>query len=107
MIEMYKILSRKYDTNVTHFIKMSTQDTRGHQYKIFKSFSKLNVRKYSFLHTCINYWNNLPKTVVDSPSVCSFERRLDKLWANEPAKYNYEFTIPVKPEKQCDLTGED
>ena len=65
------------DTNVTDFIRMSTQDTRGHQYKIFKSLSKLNVRKYSFVHRCVNHWNNLPKTVVDAPSVCSFESRLD------------------------------
>ena len=36
MIEMYKIMTGKYDRDVTDFIRMSHSETRGHKYKIYK-----------------------------------------------------------------------
>jgi hypothetical protein len=93
MIELYKILTGKYDKQVTDFIKLSTNETRGHQYKIAKIQIKKDIRKYSFVHRSVNMWNSLPQEVVDAPSVAAFERRLDKLWRAETAKFDYTETI--------------
>ncbi len=60
MIELYNILCCKYDTNVSDFISLNKSDTRGHQYKIFEVRTKLNLRKYLFVHRSANYWNTPP-----------------------------------------------
>lgn len=95
MIEMYKIMTGKYDSNVTDFIKINRNDTRGHQYKIYKVHTRLNLRKYSFVHRSANHWNNLPDNVVNAPSTSAMERRLDKLWKDEQAKYDCNMEIPI------------
>ena len=95
MIEMFKIITQKYDSSVTDFIKMNKTDTRGHQHKIFKVHTRLDIRKYSFVHRSANYWNNLPTEVVSANSIPSFERRLDTFWKDEPAKYDPEVEITI------------
>ena len=39
---------------------------------------KLNCREHSFANRYINEWNNLPETVVESPSIAIFKKRLDE-----------------------------
>jgi hypothetical protein len=63
--------------------------TRGHQYKLYKSHSRLDIRKYSFTQRIAEIWNNLTSKVVTAPTTMSFESRLDKFWENQPRKYNY------------------
>jgi hypothetical protein len=47
MIEMYKILTGKYDPEVSDFIDtIGESATRGHAYKIYKIRTRLNIRKY-------------------------------------------------------------
>ena len=36
-------------------------------------------------------WNSLPEYVV--PSIKSFERRLDKFWADQPIRFDHESQI--------------
>lgn len=94
MIETYKILTEKYDPEVSKFIRLREDSyTRGHQYKIFKCRPRLNVRKYSFCLRVVDLWNGLPSNVVEAKTVCVFERRLDKLWKNQPVYYNYREAI--------------
>ena len=93
MIEMFKILRGKYDTSVTDFIELSTNVTRGHQYKIFIQHANRDLRKYSFVFGSATCLNNLPDDVVYAPSVAAFERRLDKLWSKVPWKYDC--NIPI------------
>ena len=94
MIETYKILSEKYDPEVSNFINLrDDSNTRGHIYKIYKSRARLNVRKYSFCMRIVDQWNSLPSDVVEAKTVNSFERRLDKLWRDQPIYYNYRDTI--------------
>ena len=95
MIEIYKILTGKYDSTVTsNFVTLRDNDsiTRGHNLKIFKERCRLNIRKNSFVYRSTDVWNSLPQSVVDAPSVQSFEGRLDKLWKNHPIKND--FTAP-------------
>ena len=48
-IEMYKILTGKYDDDVSTFITPSNDSyTRGHHLKLYKSRSRLDIRKYTF-----------------------------------------------------------
>ena len=50
MIEMYKILTGKYDDDVSIFITPSNDSyTRGHHLKQYKSRSRLDIRKYTFM----------------------------------------------------------
>ena len=95
MLEIYKILTGKYDSSVTsNFVTSRENDsiTRGHNLKIFKERRRLNILKNSFIYRSTDVWNSLPQSVVDAPSVQSFEVRIDKQWKNHPIK-NY-FTVP-------------
>ena len=79
MIEVFKIMSGKYDPEVSDlFAKSTTQATRGHGYKLFKKRPKLDVRKFSFCYRVVDIWNRLPDSVVTANTVHSFERRFDK-----------------------------
>jgi hypothetical protein len=95
MIELYKILTGKYDPSVSNFIHINHNDRRGHNLKIYKQHTRLDVRKHSFPHRCTNLWNNLPANVVTSETVKMFESRLDRLWQHEDFKYNYEANPPA------------
>ena len=46
--------------------------TRGHNYKLVKKQSRLDVRKYSFSQRTINVWNNLSTDCVHASSVNNF-----------------------------------
>ena len=108
MIELYKIISGKYDPSVCKFIKFkkTEHNTRGHKYKIEKEYTRLNIRKYSFIHRSVDTWNNLPAHVVNAKTVFSFEVRLDKLWEGEDFKFNLEATKPIAY-RNPQLTSED
>ena len=51
---------------------------RGHDLKLFKQYSRLNIRKHFFSQ--IDAWNALRSSVVDATSVNSFKRNLDEFW---------------------------
>ena len=38
----------------------------------------------------MDLWNNLPENVVSAPSVNSFDNILDKVWASQELKYDFE-----------------
>ncbi len=51
MIEVFKIMSGKYDLDVSDlFVKKTILATRGHSYKLFKKRAKLDVRKFYFCY---------------------------------------------------------
>ena len=61
-----------------------------HNLKIFKEERcRLNIRKKSFIYRSTDVWNSLPQSVVDAPSVQSFEVRSAKLWKNHPIIFFY------------------
>ena len=91
MIELYKIATHKYDTDITEgMIKFSDNtSTRGNQYKIHKERARLKLRNNTFFFRTTENWNSLPDDVVCASTIHVFERRLDKFWANHPVKYDY------------------
>ena len=96
MIELYNILTGKYDEDLSNLLRTRDESTtRGHQYKLYKSHSRLDIRKYSFTQRTVEIWNNLTSKVVRAPSTMLFESRLDKFWENQPRKYNYSHKIVI------------
>jgi len=92
MIELYKMVTGKYDTDASinfKFISYLGTQTRGNKYKIFQDHIKYNLRKYFFSNRVIQTWNSLPDFVVASGTINTFKNNLDKLWFNEEVKYNW------------------
>ena len=63
--------------------------TRGHRFKLFKKRSRLEIRKQSFFYRILDIWNSLPESVVESPSIKTFENHIDKHLKKLPIKYEY------------------
>ena len=82
LIETFKILKQYLHINSTHFFTLSpTNFTRGHDYKLFKSRSKLLVRSKFFTNRIIDQWNNLPHQLINAQSITDFKNKLDMYWA--------------------------
>ena len=99
MIEVYKIMSGKYDPEISNIFQHQEQEnhnTRGHKYKLFKPRCRLNIRKNSFCIRVVNMWNNLSENVVTANTLLTFERRLDRYWENQDQFYNYRAVITTE-----------
>ena len=59
---------------------------------------RLEIRKYSFKIRNIELWNSLPQHVIDSESIISFEKNLDKHWGKHEI-YFENFKAEFKPNK--------
>ena len=81
LIETFKILKNFLNVDSSNFFTLSsTTFTRGHDFKLFKSRSKLLVRSNFFTNRIINQWNSLPPSVINAPSISVFKNRLDQYW---------------------------
>ena len=90
MIEIYKIVSGKYDSSVAPVFKFSHFNvTRGNDYKIETARTHYDLRKYYFTNRVVNAWNSLPNEIVKASSTNQFKNKLDKFWANQEIIYNY------------------
>ncbi|MCP3875986.1 MAG: reverse transcriptase family protein [Desulfobacteraceae bacterium] len=98
MIEVFKLLNKKYDTEVSNFLPLHRtarphSSTRGHNLKLLKRSSNHDPRSKFFSNRVVDWWNSLPNTVVTAPSVLAFEMRLDKFWSNLTIKYDFDTAI--------------
>ena len=101
MIEIYKIVSGKYDHQASNFIKLRKDHVqrdqgRGNSRKLLVQRPKLNIRKYSFSVRTANIWNSLPEEVVCAKSLNSFKNRLDKFWNTQEVLYDYKADISTE-----------
>ena len=78
MIQTFKIIKGFDDLSPKFFFKMRENNTRGHQYKVFKGRFISEVGRNVFSNRIINNWNGLPVWVVESESVNQFKGRIDK-----------------------------
>ena len=94
-IEVYKIITHKYDPDCTGGIFKMREDTttRGNSKKLYKSGTRLNTRKYTFSNRVVNNWNNLPEWVISAESTVKFESNLDKAWKDQAQKFDYKALI--------------
>jgi len=96
MIEVYKILTDKYDSNVNiHLERQKDSITRGHSLKLIHPRCHYDLRKYSFTVRIVNLWNSLPENAISANTVNTFKNRLDKFWSDQELVYDY----------KADLTG--
>ena len=74
MIQVSKwYISMYYDVCAAvklNFNALST--TRGNKYKLQKSASHYNLKKFSFCSRVVNIWNSLPDSVVDADTLNTF-----------------------------------
>ena len=90
MIEMFKIATGLYDSDITdNLLKFTQSSTRGHSYKLFKPHTRLEMRKHSFFIRTIEPWNSLHQHVVEATSMNSFKNKLDKHWTKINLLYDY------------------
>ena len=69
------------------FFKYHDVSTRSNGFKLYKLFSRFNVRKYCFLQRVINDWNNLAVEAVQTPNVVLFKAALHNFWE----RYKFDF----------------
>ena len=69
--------------------------TRGNDFRLLKSRSHYDFRKFSFTDGIVDIWNSLPNAVFDFNSVEVFKSRLDNFWKFQDVKIYF----------TADLTG--
>jgi len=90
MIEVFKILTCKYDTAAAAVMDIyDLTTTRGKNFKLNKIRTKYDLRKYFFTNRMVNIWNSLPNYVITAKSVNIFKSRLDKFRKQQELMYNY------------------
>jgi len=81
LIWSYKNLFELVHLNSDHFFKLSSNQTRGHGFKLYKQFSS-TVHSSFFAQRVVNVWNSLP-TSVDFSKLSAFKRSLQRVNLNE------------------------
>jgi len=94
MIEVYKIVSGKYDSVIAPTLIMSdTHKTRGNDLRLQKSHLKYDMRKFYFTNRVVDQWNSLPNWVVTANKTNIFKKRLDKYWQHQDIIYDFRAQI--------------
>ena len=76
MIETYKIIFGKYDSEITPTLAMSdTHITRGNDLRLNKSRFKYDMHKFYFANKVVYHWNCLPNWVVTADSIKLFLKK--------------------------------
>ncbi len=90
MIEVFKIINDRYDKDANIKLRTRENNTRGHQQKLYKERANSKLRQMQFRIRVVDSWNSLPESIVNAPSVKSFERRLDRFWAVQDIRFDHE-----------------
>jgi len=89
MIQVFKMV-HKYDVCAAVKLNFNTLSTTwGNKYKLQKSASHYNFRKFSFCSRVVNIRNSLPDSVVDADMLNNFKSHLDKHWLDQDVLYNF------------------
>ena len=78
LIEIFKTFKGFYGVDPKAFFILSDLVYRGHDLKLYKNQTTLDIRKYSFSQRVVNEWNRLLSCVVDSNSVNNFKGGLNR-----------------------------
>ena len=94
MIQVYDIVSGKHNFQPSVRLNLShVSNTRGNMYKMQLTHMHYNLRKHFFSNRIVAIWNSLPNTVVSAESVNIFKNRLDKFWAKQNFKFDWNADI--------------
>ena len=89
VIDMFKIMSHRYEPETNIEFCISDGPARGNSMKIFKPRCTTKLQQQMFLVRLIDVWNSVRSSVVHASSLNAFERKLDKLWENQGIEYEF------------------
>ena len=92
-IQVYKYLNNYYDVDWTDLFSLNNEPyykTRGHSFKLTKLAYNSMIRGNFLAVRILKHWNNLPESVVCSPSLNAFKNALDKYWEHNSLKFDPE-----------------
>ena len=76
MIELYKIITGRYDEEASIKLNYSKTNVRGNRYRLYQGHLHYDLRKYFFVNRVIHIWNGLPDEVVAADTTNNFKTRL-------------------------------
>ena len=75
---------KEADETINKFFELNSKNRcRGHKYKIVKKHCNTDIRKNFFSFRVVNFWNEIPKDIVDSASLDCFKSNLDKYFVTK------------------------
>jgi len=85
MIELYELITGKYDTNCGLQLYLRSESvhasvTRVNNHKLVPQHCRYDLQKYYFTNRVVPVWNSLPNDVVMADNVNVFKNRLNKFW---------------------------
>ena len=78
MIETYKIMTGKEKLDSRRLFTVATLMSRSHPMKIYRKYSRLDVRKYFFSQRVVKKWNMLSLDEVEAGKTSDFKAKYDK-----------------------------
>ena len=95
MIETYKIMTGKEKLDKRRLFTMTTLISRRHPMKIYRKYSRLDVRKYFFSQRVVKKWNMLTLSEVEARKTSGFKTMYDKKEERATARENDIYTCIV------------
>lgn len=79
LIEVFKMIKGYSKVDYKKYFKLAEgRRLRGHELKLSKTRSRLDMRHNFFSQRVVNHWNKLPQRVVEATSVNNFKNRYDE-----------------------------
>ena len=90
ILQVFRIINQIDNIPFDQFFKFNVNNTRGHQWKLEKPRALTKIRQHTFSHRVVEEWNSLPLEISKCKTINSFKNLLDRVWKNDPLKYNFE-----------------